>query len=100
MEKLFGIIDEVEKFLTKYPELRDNDEKLMANIWWNYVSFNIGESASGKALLSMLAEGKLPSYESISRCRRKLQEECPHLRGDKWHERHKRADNIRKEIVA
>jgi len=100
MKKLFSVMKEVETYLNKYPLLRDNDEKLMANIWWSYVAFNIGENASGKALLSMLAEGKLPSYESISRCRRKLQEENPNLRGDKWHERHKRADNIRKEIVA
>ena len=27
-----------------------------------------------------------------------VQEECPNLRGEKWYERHKRADNIRKEI--
>jgi len=116
MKKLFSVMKEVETYLNKYPLLRDNDEKLMANIWWEHVSFNIGENASGKALLkhisfnigenasgkallSMLAEGKLPSYESISRCRRKIQEKNPHLRGEKWNERHGRAKEIRREIA-
>ena len=97
MKQLFSVIDEVEKFLTEYPILRDDDEKLMANIWNSHIG-NL-EDVDGKDVLSMLASHELPSYESISRCRRKLQEECPNLRGEKWYERHKRADNIRKEIV-
>ena len=97
MKKLFSVIDEVEKFLTKYPILSDDDEKLMANIWNSHIG-NL-EDVDGKDILHMLATHQLPSYESISRCRRKLQEECPSLRGEKWHERHKRADNIRMEIV-
>ena len=78
MKQLFSVIDEVEKFLTKYPILRDDDEKLMANIWNSHIG-NL-EDVDGKEVLSMLANHKLPSYESISRCRRKLQEECPNLR--------------------
>ena len=96
MEKLFSVIDEVEKFLTKYPVLRDDDEKLMANIWNSHIG-NL-EDVDGKEVLSMLANHKLPSYESISRCRRKLQEECPNLRGEEWYERHKRATIIKEEI--
>ena len=96
MKQLFSVIDEVEKFLTEYPILRDDDEKLMANIWNSHIG-NL-EDVDGKEVLSMLANHKLPSYESISRCRRKLQEECPNLRGEKWHERHKRAETVQKEI--
>ena len=97
MKKLFSVIDEVEKFLTEYPVLRDNDEKLMANIW----NKHLGDITyvNGEDILKMLANHELPSYESISRCRRKLQEEFPHLRGHKWEGRHKRAAKIRKEIV-
>ena len=32
MKKLFSVRDDVETFLTKYPELRADDERLMANI--------------------------------------------------------------------
>lgn len=100
MKKLFAVLDEVEKFLTIYPILRDDDNKLMANTWGMYIGETDLNNMSGRDVLSALSEGKLPSYESISRCRRKLQEECPNLRGEKWYERHKRADNIRREIIA
>ena len=97
MKQLFSVIDEVEKFLTEYPVLRDDDEKLMANMW----NKHLGDITyvNGEDILKMLANHELPSYESISRCRRKLQEECPNLRGDKWYKRQERAKKIRKEIV-
>ena len=98
MEKLFSVIDEVEKFLTEYPVLRDDDEKLMANTWGMYIGETDLDNMSGRDVLSALSEGKLPSYESISRCRRKLQEQHPNLRGEKWHERHKRAELIKKKM--
>ena len=97
MKKLFSMVDEVERFLTKYPPLRDNDERLMANIWVSHIG-NL-EDVDGKDVMHMLANHKLPSYESISRCRRKIQEKKPHLRGEKWNERHGRAKKIRKEIA-
>ena len=69
----------------------------MANIW----SKHLGDITfiNGEDILKMLANHKLPSYESISRCRRKIQEKKPHLRGEKWNERHGRAKEIRKEIA-
>ena len=69
----------------------------MANIWNSHIG-NL-EDVDGKEILSMLANHELPSYESISRCRRKIQEKKPHLRGEKWNERHGRAKKIRKEIA-
>ena len=89
-------MNEVQSFLIKYPNLRDNDERLMANVWWK--SIGKPEDLNGKQILKMLADHQLPSYESISRCRRKLQELNPHLRGEKWEQRHKRAKTIKTEI--
>ena len=97
MKKLFSMANEVKKLLTKYPSLRDNDDKLMANIWCNRIDNLDNETATN--VLIMLAKRKLPSYESISRCRRKLQEDNPNLRGNKWIQRQSRARKIRKEIV-
>ena len=97
MKKLFSTVDDVKQFLTKYPLLRDDDERLMANIWNAHIG-NL-EDIDGKEILHMLANHRLPSYESISRCRRKIQEIYPHLRGEKWEQRHKRAEIIKKEIV-
>ena len=98
MKKLFSVKNEVEKFLIKYPLLRDDDERLMANIWMSHIG-NL-ENKNGKDILHMLAKHQLPSYESVSRCRRKIQETNPHLRGKKWVQRQSRARKIRKEIVA
>ena len=98
MKKLFSMSGEVTKLLTKYPSLRDNDDKLTANIWCNRIDDLDNETATN--VLIMLADRKLPSYESVSRCRRKIQETNPHLRGKKWIQRQSRARKIRKEIVA
>tara|TARA_Y100000310_G_scaffold74390_1_gene70635 strand:+ start:430 stop:726 length:297 start_codon:yes stop_codon:yes gene_type:complete len=97
MKKLFSVVDDVKLFLTKYPSLRDDDEKLMANIWNSHIG-NL-EDVDAKEILHMLAKHELPSYESISRSRRKIQELNPNLRGDKWIERQKRAKKIKKEIA-
>ena len=101
MKKLFSVLKEVEIYLNKYPLLRDNDDRLMANIWAKYIGSrdDMDGPESWKDMLSLLAKGKLPSYESISRCRRKIQEKNPHLRGEKWNERHGRAKEIRREIA-
>ena len=96
MKKLFSVTDDVEKFLTKYPPLRDDDERLMANIWMSHIG-NL-EMKNGRDILHMLATHKLPSYESVSRCRRKIQQINPELRGEKWTERQRRAKKIKKEI--
>ena len=99
MKKLFSVMDEVEKMLLMYPSLRDNDERLMANIWYKFIGDNTLTYTSGFNVLSMLSKGKLPSYESVSRCRRKIQQMNPELRGEKWTERQRRAKKIRKEIA-
>ena len=91
--------NEVKKLLTRYPSLRDNDERLMANIWYKFIGDDTLTYSSGFNVLSMLSKGKLPSYESVSRSRRKIQETNPKLRGEKWIKRQERAKNIKKEIV-
>jgi hypothetical protein len=95
-DEMINILEEVKSMLTKYPVLRDSDERLLANIWKVYV----GDLTwvNGEDILKMLAKGELPSYESISRCRRKLQEEIPALRGEKWEARHKNQKVIKKEL--
>ena len=94
--KIFNLAIEVQKVLKKHPVLRDNDNRLIANIWFKRIP-NI-DSLNGKALLKMIAKGKLPSFASIVRCRRKIQQEDKTLRGELWDKRHKTAEDIRKSI--
>ena len=91
-----NMLDKVINLLTKHPSLRDSDERLAANIWYNNIK-NVNE-IDAITLLSRFAEGKLPSYESISRCRRKIQEEKPELRGKKWAKRHAKQKVIKEQI--
>ena len=94
--KIFNLATEVQHVLKKHPVLRDDDNRLIANIWFKKLP-NINE-LNGKALLKMIAKGKLPSFASIVRCRRKIQQEDKTLRGELWDKRHQIAIDIRKEI--
>ena len=95
-DKMTNILTLVTGFLNKYPPLRDSDERLAANIWYSKIE-NI-DRLDAKDLLKLFAQGKLPSYESISRCRRKVQESNPKLRGEKWEARHKGQKKVKNEI--
>jgi hypothetical protein len=84
------IIDIVRELLEKKPELRDNDNLLMATIW---------ESQSNILnFFHRFKTGKLHSPESIRRARQKLQEEYQHLRGDLYEIRQKRQVKVKEEL--
>ena len=79
--------EKVEYWLKKYTHLRDNDNRLFANIWNDELeSFGISRDVR-KHFLRLIAEGKLTPAPSIKRARAKLQEENPEYRGDKYQAR-------------
>lgn len=80
---------EITYFLKNKPHLRDNDLKLLATIWWNDVKYKglDTNTMSAQELLQMLADGKLSNPSSIRRCRAKLQEQNPELRGQRYKDR-------------
>ena len=94
-DKMSNVLDRVINLLTKYPPLRDSDERLAATIWNGQVNTY---ELTAKELLLQFAQGKLYSYESISRCRRKVQEIKSELRGLKWEKRHKRQKKVKDEV--
>jgi hypothetical protein len=85
----------VKILLEKHPHLRDNDNKLLANIWY-IRSEKLDEGAMD--FLNTIAEGKLPSSESIRRVRQKLQELNPKLRGKLYNKRHKMQTQVKQEL--
>ena len=97
-QKMSNVLPSVKRLLTQTPSLRDSDERLMATIWFRDIGEDKVRELSAINLLQKLADGKLPSYESISRCRRKIQEEVPELRGEKWKERHDAEEEVIAEI--
>jgi len=89
--------DKIKELLTEKPTLRDNDNKLVANIWWECLG-GYADSLSAYDLLKKLADGKLPSSDGITRCRRKLQEKNINLRGELWHKRHNLQEQVLLEL--
>ena len=79
--------------LTDSPKSRDCDRLLCAEVWWN----QMGPVDEG--FLHMYVIGELTTADSITRCRRKLQEEDKTLRGDKWYERKGRAEEVKQEMI-
>jgi len=90
----------VKDLLIKYPELRDNDYRLIAN-YWNMELFYKGiktNEATALDLLAMVAAGQLSNTESIRRMRAKLQEEEPSLRGKAYAKRHKASKTVKEDL--
>jgi len=70
------IYDLVKELLTDYPALRDSDKKLMWALWWR---MNLLETYNGQSCISREKFYKAPASESITRARRKIQEDHPEL---------------------
>tara|TARA_R100001082_G_scaffold106772_1_gene79958 strand:- start:3904 stop:4206 length:303 start_codon:yes stop_codon:yes gene_type:complete len=88
-------INIVSNLLMNHPHLRDDDNKLLATVWYHKMD-KIEEPVMD--FLHVLANGELPSSESIRRCRQKLQELNPQLRGQLWNKRHQMQDQVKKEL--
>ena len=81
----------IRDLLIKHPHLRDNDSKLLANVWFNTIETLEEEWMD---FLAILANGDLVSPESVRRCRQKLQEMHPSLRGELWYKRHQMQEQV------
>jgi hypothetical protein len=85
--------------LTHKEHLRDNDQALIANIWWRELTTQGKDKANAFEFLKIFSEGKLSNPESIRRSRQKIQEENPELRGDSYYARHKEEKRFRQEEI-
>ena len=85
--------EKVKKILIAKPDTRDDDMKLYAYMVYHLVGLqpNIGFY---EAIFNHEKHG-LPSYESITRARRKVQENEPTLRGKKYLKRLERQEEYR-----
>ena len=90
------IQDVVETALQNNEDCKDSDTFLVARIWYNELQEPLRTQCL--PLLKLIAKGKLPSFESVSRCRRKLQELHPDLRGYKYNQRHLRQEEVKDDL--
>ena len=78
----------VEHILQRHPDARDSDFRLFG--WVCAVIKPDVMSLPFKQVLWQHQELDLPSYETITRIRRKLQEKNPELRGKAFQKRHEK----------
>ena len=81
--------------------LSDNDSRLMVAVHSDMLSEK-GLSVNmldANAYLGLVVSGALPSYDTITRTRRKIEEKYPEYRGLNWTERQIHSYKVRKEIV-
>lgn len=93
------MMNKVEVLLRAEPKYRDNDCALWSRVVTNHLG-GIGrlQEMTAYELLKMVTAHQLPSYESISRVRRKLQEEFPELRGEGYKKRQDKTKVVKKEL--
>ena len=86
----------VSVILLNKPKARDCDYVLYAFVLLAYnVNINI---LSTKDFLKGLHNKEYPSFEGVGRCRRKLQEKHPELRGNKWDIRHTEQEVVKNDL--
>ena len=66
--------------------------KLIANIWYEQIGKDYIKDLSAEDLLIIFAEGKLIHPESIRRCRAKIQQSNPLLRGKSYVQRKQKGE--------
>lgn len=98
MYKLKNLSDEIHGLLKVKETYRDDDAKLVCAYYYNRLGGSNLEQMTAIDFLHLLAGGRIPFPDNITRVRRKLQEKHPELRGKNWDKRHIVADNIRKTI--
>jgi len=85
--------ERVRQLLIKHPKTRDNDNLLISLIWIDEdVPLNTTD------FLVKYSMGDYSSAESIRRSRQKLQEAEESLRGETYHERQRKGEEVRQTI--
>ncbi len=92
--------DIVEKLLKEQPHLRDDDNKLLASVWYIQIRHMnmLPEDISGYKVLDLVANKKLANAESVRRSRAKLQELRTDLRGKIYASRHNHIVDVKEEL--
>lgn len=76
-----NVEDKVRDVLEKFPETRSDDYLLVGFTW--AIHYGIDPSKSIAEVFRHHEKYKLPGWDSIRRCRQKIQEREPSLRADK-----------------
>jgi hypothetical protein len=98
INKMKNLKPKVEEILRKNMRCRDSDSILYSTLLYFEIGAERLKSMSGYELLGVIAEDRYPSYDTIARVRRKLQNEDETLRGKSYNERHNLEAEVRTNI--
>jgi len=100
VNKIKNMQEIVERFLIKVPRTKDDDNYLVSRIWYEHLSSNgiDMDSLTAKEFFKIYSADYLPCADTITRARRKCQEENPSLRGESWEQRHKESIKVKTNI--
>lgn len=85
------------KALQVHPHLRDSDEQLLVHVW-RQQSKKLCKHNTFTFFGVLLITRQISTPESIRRCRQRLQELTPELRGEKWAERHREEEHVQNQL--
>lgn len=93
--------DLITHVLVKKPKTRQDDFLLILQVWILELGDEADESlkSSMRTLLTAFRDGKISNFETIRRCRQKIQEQVVNLRGSNYRIRHEHAEGVRESIV-
>jgi hypothetical protein len=95
MKKEINLGQLVTDLLDKFPDLRDDDQRLVANVWrYQLDKEELEQLHPMRDFLKLYADGSLVTADKITRVRRKLQETFPQFRGKLWEQRYKHQDQV------
>ncbi len=83
--KIYNLVKEI---LTDFAPARDNDDMLVCE-YYRCIGVDIE-----KPFRAIIMNRQLPTVESITRARRKVQEECPDLRCSEWATKKRQAQQL------
>ena len=86
----------VYNILSLYPDARDDDFKLYFDMCNYYTDIPVWAISFEEAMLNNKEHG-LPSYEGITRARRRVQADYPELRGNRYDKRMEIKEEFREE---
>ena len=89
--------DKIKAILETFPNTRDSDIELYAR----YLKIELPEQFQNLLVISMLKlvkSGAISSFDTVSRCRRKLQEDNELLRGEHYEVRQDFSENVKKDV--
>jgi len=95
--KYFRLKNEIHFILKTFPETRDNDNFLISKIIKDISEHDLKRISANSFLIS-IEMGEYGSLESITRCRRKLQEKFPELRGKLWKSRKHLTNEVKNQL--